>query len=457
MTTIVWDHVRRWWWLWLLSCAGCGYLVGGGRPLTPDLSNAWFPLAIYLGVVQLSVDLQRGDVPRVLRAMPVTARQVGRAWWWASVGLPGVVMAVITGSVFLFASAFGSRPISLVACFNFWLTNALLFGPLFYFLTGLPPAGSAKGGRFTGWGCLFSLLFVGSTFTMLYFYRLFPPPTTRWRVFVAVAALLTVAGWFRAEAFAREHLGADSWRRASFANAVRVLRDMGTNPLRGAEGYGGLRFLFRTIFDRMVLMGLFMVMLMGGAMIVVQFFTSAFTDNTLVVDTTTIFVTTQALFWLICWQTTKAALHLRFLRTLPVSTTKLAGVLILAPVTAMLVVFGFASLVFALFFPALRVSPLTLLRGGCLPEIALATFVVPLVVRRGMDLLSFAIVMVVLVGGSISSLLLKEHLSILVSGAVSTLFVLGCFLLTKLFLEKSSATYRPRKNQFADLQWGTGR
>jgi len=457
MITILWDHVRRWWWLWLLSCAACAYLVGGGRPLAPDLSNAWFPLAMYLGVVQLSVDLQRGDVTRVLRAMPVTARQVGRAWWWASVGFPGVVMAVITGCVFAFVSAFGSRPISLVACFNFWLTNALLFGPPFYSLTGIPPMGSAQSGRPTGRGCLFGLLFVGSTFTMLYFYRLFPPPTMRWKVFVAVAALLTVAGWFRAEAFAREHLGADSWRRASFANANRVLRGMGADPLRGAEGDGGLPLLFRTIFNHMVLMGLFMVMLMGGALIAGQWFTSAFTDNKLAVDTTTICVTAQVLFWLICWQTTKAALHLRFLRTLPVSTTRLAGVLILAPVTSMLVVFGFASLMFALFFPALRVSPLTLLRGGCLPEIALATFVVPLVVRRGMDLLSFAIVMVVLVGGSISALLLKEQLSLLVSGAFSTLFVLGCFLLTRLFLERSSATYRPRKNQFADMQWGTGR
>jgi hypothetical protein len=389
--------------------------------------------------------------------MPVTARQVGRAWWWASVGLPGVVMAVIIGCVFGSASAFGSRPISLLACFNFWLTNALLFGPLFYFLTGLPPAGSAMGGRFTGRGCLFSLLFVGSTFTMLYFYRLFPPPTTRWIVFVAVASLLTVAGWFRAEAFAREHLETNARRLAGSANAVRFLRSVGSDPLRGTEGYGGLRFLFRTVFDWMVLVGVLMVVVMGGAMIVLQLLTRAFTDNQLPVDTTTIFVTTQALFWLICWQTTKTALHLRFLRTLPVSTTKLAGVLILAPVAAMLVVFGFASLVFALFFPALRVSPLTLLRGGCLPEIALATFVVPLVVRRGMDLLSAAIVLVVLVGGSISALLLKEHLSILVSGAVSTLFVFGCLLLTKLFLERSSEAYRPRKNQFADKQWGTGR
>jgi hypothetical protein len=53
--------------------------------------------------------------------------------------------------------------------------------------------------------------------------------------------------------------------------------------------------------------------------------------------------------------------------------------------------------------------------------------------------------------------LIKEHLSILVSCAVSMFFVFGCFLLTKLFLERSSETYRPRKNQFADMQWGTGR
>ena len=184
MKTIVLDHIRRWWWLWLFSCVACGYIVGFGRPLKPDLSDAWFPLAMYLGMVQLSQDLQRGDILRVLRAMPVSAKQIGRAWWWASVGVPVLALTLIVGLAFIFAphgeqpvSSFSRQPISASAAFNYWLSNALLFGPLFFFLGGMPTLGGKKSLAAQATGFLFSILFMVSVFTMLYFYRLFPPHT----------------------------------------------------------------------------------------------------------------------------------------------------------------------------------------------------------------------------------------------------------------------------------------
>ena len=456
MKTIVIDHIRRWWWLWLFSCVGCGWIVGFGRPLKPDLSNAWFPVAMYLGVVQLSQDLQRGDVLHVLRAMPVSAKQIGRAWWWASVGVPALVLALITGLMFACSSFFGSQPVSLIAGFNFWLSNALLLGALFFFESGMPALGSLKTRTPRGWGCLFSLLFGASFFVMIYFYRLFPAQTTSWDCFVAVASILTVAGWFRAEMFAREQLGNIIRPRDHFRNLARSFPGMNLKSTHSMNGRGGLRFLFQTQFVNLALMGLSMVVIGGGVMILTSVLTGALKGNEMLVNTITIGFTTQIFAWLICWQTVRAALHLRCLRTLPVTTMKLAGVFILAPATAMLVIFCFASLVFAAIFPNASVSPLAMLRAGSLLQIALALTVVPLVVWRGFDLFGFVVVMLVVIGGPISSIFVKKHFPTAANLAVSLLVVFGCFLVTKLLLERSSTTYRPRRNQFAGRQFGVG-
>jgi len=146
MKHIICDHVRRWWWLWLASCAVCILTVGVGQPLKPDFSNLFFfPLAMYLGVSQLSFDLTKGEVPRVLRTLPVSAREVGRAWWWASVGLPGLTLAALTEFTWLFL-VLTHRPVSALAFFNYALTNALLFGPNFFYLPAHPhPAPKAWG------------------------------------------------------------------------------------------------------------------------------------------------------------------------------------------------------------------------------------------------------------------------------------------------------------------------
>ncbi len=454
MTTIVLDHIRRWWWLWTGSCVCCAYIVGAGTPLKPDLSNAWFPLAIYLGSVQLTQDLMRGDLLRVLRAMPVSERTVGRAWWWVSVGVPGLTLGAIVGLVFILSPVLTGKVLPPVACFDFWLTNALLFGPLFFFLTGIPAVGFGRAGSGRGYGCLFSLLFCVSTFAMIYFYRLFPPPTTRWWVFVAVGSVLTVAGWFRAEALARERLRTILPSRPTAGHGIPSLSGAGMLSTGYLKGHGGLKLLFRIIFGRMALMGLFWAVLGGGAMVLTRLLTEALTQTKIMWDSTSVIVSAQMLFWLICWQTIRTALHVRFLRTLPVSTLKLAAVLVLAPVTAMFVVLCCANLVFALYFPAVALSVPAMLREGCLVQIAFATLVVPLVVWRGFDFLSFVVVLAVLVAGPLSLLIMKAKLPTTMSLGVSLIVVSGCLLLTKLLLERSGSVYRPRKNQFGDRLWG---
>jgi len=206
MNHIVCDHLRRWRWLWLGSCAICVLDLGAGHPLKPDFSNAAFmPLVTCLGAFLLSVDLSRGDLARLLRTLPVSARDLGRAWWWASVGLPGITVAGLTGLFYLFL-ALTHRPVSGVACFNYGLTTALLFGPQYFFFTGsLVPSDKMWANQLRGF--CFSVLFVVTCLGCLHFVRFFPPPTAQWKAFLAVASVLTVASWFGAEQFAHKCLG----------------------------------------------------------------------------------------------------------------------------------------------------------------------------------------------------------------------------------------------------------
>ena len=65
-------------------------------------------------------------------------------------------------------------------------------------------------------------------------------------------------------------------------------------------------------------------------------------------------------------------------------------------------------------------------------------------------------VMLLVIGGPISSIFVKKHFPTAANLAVSLLVVCGCFLLTKMLLERSSTTYRPRRNQFTGRQFGVG-
>jgi len=75
-------------------------VVAGGRHSGVVVHGRQFEIlvlfTIFTGAFLLQIDLQRGHT-RVLRALPVTAKQFARAWWLVSVGLPALFLAAITG------------------------------------------------------------------------------------------------------------------------------------------------------------------------------------------------------------------------------------------------------------------------------------------------------------------------------------------------------------------------
>jgi len=361
----------------------------------------------------------------------------------------------------LFSAYYSHEPVSGAGCLWFWLSNALLFGPLFFFFRGTPPPG-VKGLGMGVRGGIYSLLFGASFFTMLYFYRLFPPHTLRWELYIAAASLLTIVSWFGAEAFARERLGSlrtsTQKTRAeasageiaqreveSFFRSIPGFRHASSNC---AEGPGGLRLLFQTIFYPVFGLGFFMVVLTG----LLLYLPMSAKGNHVFAG---IFWAMCSMFlWFASFQVLPRALRqIRWLRTLPVSTTRLAGVFIFAPVAAMLAFMSLANLLLGLVYPIPQMSFLFMLQQGCFLQIALTTLLVPLILWRGNDALVCVMMLLMIMACAMGSIFIQKHFSLTAILAAAWLIILGSFLLTRLLLDRSSRVYRPRPGQTGGLFW----
>lgn len=465
MSRIFIDSLRRRWWYWLAGAVVYGFMAGVGKPLKPDLSNApFFPLAIYLGVLPLSNEFGRGIVPRVLRTLPVTSRQIGQAWWWSSVGFPAGFLGLISLITFEL-SRLNHQPVSAVASFYFWLTNAVLFGPQFYFFSGTPPPG-VKAFNATSRGCLFSLLFGVCFLSMLWTYRLFPPPGGRWLFLVAIGIILSVAGWFRAEALARDRLTslptktAETWEQAlggeiihqQLARLARFLPGYRYQAAQ-AESAGGLSMLFQIICYPMAGLGLTMILISELAIF--------WTSHDAMAEFAPVFWPSFSMFlWLSALLVLPRTLNqIRWLRTLPVSTTQLAGVFILAPVLAMVVFMGLGNLIFLMLlkFAASneRMPWLQMVHQGCTLQIAAVTLLVPLILWRGAGPLTLVAALLATVGCGWYSAYIQRALSLPANLGLSLAIVFASFLMAKLLLDRSSTTYRPRAGQTGGLFGGS--
>jgi hypothetical protein len=161
--------------------------------------------------------------------------------------------------------------------------------------------------------------------------------------------------------------------------------------------------------------------------------------------------------WVMSFQLFQFAYHIRFLRTLPFSAAKLAGVLVFTPLLAMTVVLYSANLLMAAVFQSPPLSPVEMFQQGFFLQIALATVFIPVMLWRGLDRSTYFLMIAVMIAGMFSSTFFKNALSAPTSGAISLLLIFSSFIITKLLLERSSAAYRPRTNLFVGWQYGAGR
>jgi hypothetical protein len=430
MKNIIWDHFRRWYWVWVVCLVGTG-AIEWGMSAVKDKFSVTCPLGMFMGPLLLLLDLQRGH-NRPIAAMPVTARQVARAWWWAAVGLPALAMAVLTGVVFSGISWWRHDWSGFAQGAVFCLSNFLTTGAGFYALTGLPRSCadySTWAMRIRGnfFGALFGLSFAG----WLLFQDVNLTGIAGLGLLFAGSAL-TLMGWLNAEKLVYRHV--------LLPAGQTVPRNKGT--ARGAESYGGLGFLAQSLFIQTVWMGVMMIVAFAVVLPLINRFLQKTDSIDHMLEAFPIFYV--LILWIMTFQIANFTMHIRYLRTMPVSTAKLAGVLVFTVAAAMLAVnYGACLLLSAVFQKALPV-----IAQNSLLHIAMVTTAVPLFVWQPFAVRTFAIMVAMMFGSAAAAMFLQGRIPLAVNLVGAPVILLGVYLVTKRLLEHNSHAYRPRAFQF---------
>jgi len=436
MKQIVLDHLKRWWGLWGLGAifaSAAGWLSATDPP-PPDEIFVLPLSAMILGPVLLQTYLQRGFA-RTLATLPLTARQIGRGWWLAAVGLPAIVMSSLA-----FLSAGISYLIHPGGNFHGeWLAmncivSLLFLGTSFLFLMGFP---NGRGGmRGIVWGVLLGSS-IGGWFSISKY--LFDSPTkTMWVLVIGTG--LTIAGWFRAEQLVLNLAG---FRLASQRSGKRQAQ------YKLSQGFSGIPLLATTMLTRILLGWLLFIAFMAG-LAVLEGRTTSLNKFFESIIWSISFFSVWIIWMIIMFQTFPILLQLRLLRTLPLSTTTLAIVLVLLPVMSTLTLGGITA-IFA--FPVAGAAKSFVLAGNFLMTAALVALCIPMIFTRETF---YLILFVMIFGLAWVQTFTLDKLPLSLVASISGLLVITSIFLTRKWLASSSEAYCVQPNPF-NSAWDWGR
>lgn len=329
MRRLILDHYRRWWFV-LTPAAMLAIGVGWAAYYLNNYSFMFFVLivAMWMGGVLLGRNLQQGLVRTVL-ALPLTARQIGRGWWFATVGIPAVAISVL---LFLGATLWWHyHPLRSLP----WLTlaGACLFS-LFWLGNGFTCIYGMTNEIFGNWRdrlrlTLISALSMVMLFgSMIYSQRLLASPVY-FAVFCSIGVIVTAASWLRAERFV---LGRAGFRLTALQAGMPKLKH------RAPTGTGGVTYLLQCTLTRGIIQIVSMTAIICGGM--------CFIGNiprNLEVSFVPIIASVLALLLVVGNQAVPAVQQLRALRVLPISVTRLALTLVGIPILTITVVGALAG------------------------------------------------------------------------------------------------------------------
>jgi len=454
MKRIILNQIRRWR-VVLISIGSVYFLFAGfmereGGSETPATSFhallnhaivyvCTFQLIIfYLGIL-LTMDLQRG-LARVLTTLPVTTKQIGRALWLASVAIPaaGVMAIGFLSLLTFFIGANRAMPLESywVACAIAAPTLGATFGAMTLMRTATPDTFIDRIGN------VFSNVFLMlPIFGLLFFDKTNPNLTVAALIFAALT-ILTVIGWFRAG-----HLVLN---RAGFRLASRHPRKQ-TEQRKTPVGFGGIPFLITKTASQVFRNYLIIVVVMLGVTI---FFVRHRSLQNAVESTNGGYNLVLFSAWAVgIFQVLHIFIQLRLLRTLPISTTKLAALLVILPVAS----FAVLSLILGAFLyafigqaEAFKIAAIFLI------PMTIAALAIPLFLWSGFERNSLALIgLTFFLSLTLPIFYGLDGVPLLFRCAVAIILISISFFATKYLLPRSSKAYRIQLSNLG--AWGMGR
>ncbi len=198
MRAIILDIFRRWWWFYLLGFFLPLPFIAVAQTHGSTLFNAYC-FAPFLGA-PVAFDLNRRGACGALLTLPVSRAEIGRAYWLVAVGVPPVWLAFgFVGATIMAQST--TLPFDALA-FNFTASLAVA-GYLFFLLTAMPSLGGGQAGL-AGQPLRVAagLIWGVSLFAGFFLSYLTMPPKPNWpavEVLLAVGLAATVGGYLRAD------------------------------------------------------------------------------------------------------------------------------------------------------------------------------------------------------------------------------------------------------------------
>ena len=454
MKRIILDQIRRWR-VALISIGSVYFLFadfmeregGSETPATSFhalLNHAIiyvcaFQLIIFYLCMFLTMDLQRG-LARILTTLPVTTKQIGRALWLASVAIPAArVMAIgFLSLLTFFIGANRAMPLESywVACAIAAPTLGATFGAMTLIRTATPDTFIDR--IRSVFSNIFPLLPI---FGLLFFDRTNPNLIVA-GLFFAALTILTIIGWFRAERLVLN--------RAGFRTASRHPR-IHTGQYTAPAGIGGIPFLITKTASQVFLNYLVIVVVMLGVTILFGRHRSlqyAVESNAGGYNLVLFSAWAVGIF-----QVLHIFIQLRLLRSLPISTTKLAALLVILPVAS----FALLSLILGTFLyafigqaEAFRVAAIFLI------PMTIAALAIPLVLWAGFERNSLALIgLTFFLSLTLPIFYGLDGIPFLFRSAVAIVLILISFFATKYLLPRSSKAYRFQLSSLG--AWGMGR
>ena len=469
MKNLMLDHFRRW--RWVLAFGAVYALVLGWCIAIPaDSSELWhgkkdfllvwlkvqsymfafqvFIIASWTGAILLLFDLQRG-ITRTVTVLPLTARQIGRGWWLATVAIPAVALAalfILGAGTFCFFhpdQVFPAGRLALASLFtSLWLgmgftmySNQLISKPGGYWRQGI-------------WNIFITAL----ALWMIFGFGLStnaPKNPVKLLIFLGAGALLTIVGWLRAGQFSpprQKQIGLP-WPKPAvgFGRSGLWLTPLSPGISPVPDGRGGIPFLisanFLSTFLICVAVAVWMLLALTwqGA---IKSWPVAFK----------IVGGMGAAFWIIIFFFLSPFVRqVRWLRTLPISATKLTAAFFVItglPFLALgALVAGIAALACGSPLAVKIVENYALL-------LAPASVCIFFAVRFGVGIPAYLVLLVTMVG---SQLVMHQPIPFGLAGPIAAGCVLLAFLLTRRALLRSSRTYRIQATVFNKDPWGAAR
>ena len=454
MKLIILDHFRRWRWI-LAACLIAyfafqafythkDYTQSSNDPTTASIQhmiNAVHSMFAFQAVMWLGFllvwDFQRG-LPRVLTSLPVTPKQIGRAWWLASVAFPAIALGLVGLLAVLFFSGGANITILLKNYLMSWSLAALYLGAAFGALTFMV---TAKRDTFIDKirAIPANLFFVFTIMGVFYLQLEEILTQKKTQLIYAAYVILVILGWFRSERMVLQ--------RASFTLATQSASKK-TAPHKIPQGFGGLRYLAQRSFVLSTLVSLALFGWMTFAMSFIH--VSPGQNHAQAITSAVNGGSTPWFFFILIFSIGPMAFQLRVLRTFPIPPSALAATLVFLPILSIAAV-GVMVTTLAVSLAGQAAMLQTI--NSFLMIGAKTAIMVTVIVWRGLDAVTYFLAFLLIVADSFS---LLGATMIFHPGSNNpeqpwwialTTFLLcaaASFALTQKLLTQSSSAYRVR-------------